>query len=237
VLGTATDDGHLTVSDDHFGNKPVDMDMEVLLGKPPKMTRNVSRRAVHLPPFDTTDFDLKEAGLRVLRLPAVASKSFLITIGDRSVGGLTARDQMVGPWQVPVADVAVTAMGYQGTRRSLRHGRAHAAGLLDAPASGRMAVGEAITNLAAADVGDSATSSSRPTGWRRRPRRRGRGAVRHRQGRRHRVLPALGVAIPVGKDSLSMRTAWEDGGGQAGHGAAVADRHRLRPGARRAQAR
>jgi phosphoribosylformylglycinamidine synthase len=103
-------------------------------------------------------------------------------------------------------------MGYDTglPRRSLRHGRAHAAGLLDAPASGRMAVGEALTNLAAADIGDiSATSSSRPTGWRRRPRRARMPPVRHRQGR-FRLLPAIGVSIPVGKDSLSMRTAWED---------------------------
>src|SRR5690606_8401561 len=112
VLGEATDDGHLTVSDRHFGNKPVAMEMQVLLGKPPQMTREVSRRAVHLPPLALPHLDLAEAAFRVLRLPTVASKNFLIAVGDRAVGGLTARDQMVGPWPVPVADVAVTALDF-----------------------------------------------------------------------------------------------------------------------------
>jgi len=212
VLGTATADGHLTVSDRHFGNKPVDMDMKVLLGKPPKMTRNVSRRAVHLPPFDTTDFDLQEAGMRVLRVPAVASKSFLITIGDRSVGGLTARDQFVGPWQVPVADVAVTAMSFQGYRgEAFAMGERTPLACVDAPASGRMAIGEAITNIAAADIaklGDVKLSAN----W--------MAAAGHR-GEDARLFDTVkavsefcvsaGLSIPVGKDSLSMRTAWRDG--------------------------
>ncbi|TAH40842.1 MAG: phosphoribosylformylglycinamidine synthase, partial [Betaproteobacteria bacterium] len=212
VLGTATADGHLTVSDRHFGNKPVDMDMKVLLGKPPKMTRNVSRRAVFLPPFDTTDIDLKEAGLRVLRMPAVASKSFLITIGDRSVGGLTARDQFVGPWQVPVADVAVTAMSFHGYRgEAFAMGERTSVACIDAPASGRMAIGESITNIAAADIagiGDVKLSAN----W--------MAAAGHR-GEDARLFDtvkavsefciAAGLAIPVGKDSLSMRTAWKDG--------------------------
>ena len=97
VVGSASDDGHLVVSDRHFDNKPVDMEMQVLLGKPPKMTRNVSSRQVFVPPFDVTDISLDDACRRVLSMPAVASKNFLITIGDRSVGGMTARDQMVGP--------------------------------------------------------------------------------------------------------------------------------------------
>ena len=116
VLGVATDDGQLTVKDDHFGNKPVDMPMEVLLGKVPRLHRDARRQRVAMPPLDLAAIDLKEAALRVLRLPAVESKNFLITIGDRSVSGFTARDQMVGPWQVPVADVAVTAMGYDTVR-------------------------------------------------------------------------------------------------------------------------
>jgi phosphoribosylformylglycinamidine synthase len=213
VLGTATADGHLTVTDRHFGNKPVDMEMQVLLGKPPKMTREVSRRAVHLPPFDLTDIELAEAAFRVLRLPSVASKSFLITIGDRSVGGLTARDQMVGPWQVPVADVAVTALDFHGYKgEAFAIGERTPLACLDAPASGRMAVGEAITNIAAADIADLGKVKL-SANW--------MAAAGHR-GEDARLFDTVasvscfcqdtGLAIPVGKDSLSMRTAWSDGG-------------------------
>jgi len=214
VLGVATDDGQLTVKDDHFGNKPVDMPMEVLLGKAPKLHRDARRQPVSMPPLDVADIDLKEAALRVLRLPAVASKNFLITIGDRSVGGFTARDQMVGPWQVPVADVAVTSMGYDTLRgECFAMGERTPLALLNAPASGRMAVGEALTNLAAADVGDIGNIKL-SANW--------MSAAGH--GYEDAALfdtvkavgiefcPALGVAIPVGKDSLSMRTKWEDQG-------------------------
>ncbi len=129
VIGEATEERQLIVKDDHFGNKPVDMPMEVLLGKPPRMHRTATRKTVSMPALDIGKINLKDAAFNVMRLPAVASKSFLITIGDRTVGGFTARDQFVGPWQVPVADVAVTAMGYDTTsRRVFRHGRAHAAG-------------------------------------------------------------------------------------------------------------
>jgi phosphoribosylformylglycinamidine synthase len=214
VLGVATDDGQLVVRDEHFGNSPVDMPMEVLLGKVPKLHRDAVRQRVSMPPLAIADIDLKEAALRVLRLPAVASKNFLITIGDRSVGGFTARDQMVGPWQVPVADVAVTAMGYdtlQGECFAL--GERTPLALLDGPASGRMAVGEAITNLAAADVGNIGRIKL-SANW--------MAAAGH--GHEDAALfdtvravgldfcPALGVSIPVGKDSLSMRTQWEDAG-------------------------
>ena len=212
VLGTASDDGHLVVDDRHFGNTPVDMEMKVLLGKPPKMTRNVSRRAVHLPPFEVTELDLNEAALRVLRNPAVASKRFLITIGDRSVGGLTARDQMVGPWQVPVADVAVTAMAFTGTS-----GEAFAVGertplaCVSAPASGRMAVGEAITNIAAADI-DSLAKVKLSANWMAAAGHRGEDARLFDTVRAvSEFCIAAGLSIPVGKDSLSMRTAWKEG--------------------------
>ncbi len=218
VLGVATDDGQLTVKDDHFGNKPVDMPMEVLLGKAPKLHRDARRQRVAMPPLDLAAIDLKEAALRVLRLPAVASKNFLITIGDRSVGGFTARDQMVGPWQVPVADVAVTAMGYDTVRgECFAMGERTPLALLDAAASGRMAVGEAITNLAAADVGDIGRIKL-SANW--------MAAAGH--GHEDAALfdtvkavgidfcPALGVAIPVGKDSLSMRTKWEGSGEEQG---------------------
>ena len=216
VLGVATGDDRLTVKDDHFGNKPVDMPMEVLLGKAPKLHRDAQRKKLSAPPLNVAEIDLKEAALRVLRLPAVASKNFLITIGDRSVGGFTARDQMVGPWQVPVADVAVTAMGYDTLRgECFAMGERTPLALLDAPASGRMAVGEALTNLAAADVGEIGRIKL-SANW--------MAAAGH--GNEDAALfdtvrtvglefcPALGVAIPVGKDSLSMRTKWEDSGGQ-----------------------
>ncbi len=213
VLGEATADGHLTVADRHFGNKPVDMEMQVLLGKPPKMTRNVSRRAVHVPPFDVTDVDLKDACLRVLRLPTVASKSFLITIGDRSVGGMTARDQMVGPWQVPVADVAVTAMsfhGYQGEAFAM--GERAPLACLDAPASGRMAVGEAITNIAAADIADLGRVKL-SANWMAAAGHRGEDAkLFDTVSAVSQFCQQAGLAIPVGKDSLSMKTAWQNGG-------------------------
>ena len=215
VLGRATDDDQLTVTDAHFANNPVDMPMEVLLGKPPRMHRDAQRQIVSMPSL-ALSMDFAEAAHRVLRLPSVASKNFLITIGDRSVGGMTARDQMIGPWQVPVADVAVTTVSYNTT-----HGECFALGertplaLLDGPASGRMAIGEALTNLAAADVGDIARIKL-SANW--------MAAAGH--GHEDAVLfdtvkavaldfcPALGVAIPVGKDSLSMRTRWDENGEQ-----------------------
>ncbi|HRE18780.1 MAG TPA: AIR synthase-related protein, partial [Rhodocyclaceae bacterium] len=154
VVGEATGDGHLRVVDAHFGVDPVDMEMEALLGKPPRMTRDVQHVAAETVAFDATAVELKDAAYRVLKLPTVADKTFLISIGDRSVGGMTARDQMVGPWQVPVADVAVTLMGYQGyLGEAFAMGERTPVAVLDAPASGRMAIGEALTNLAAADVG------------------------------------------------------------------------------------
>jgi phosphoribosylformylglycinamidine synthase len=159
---------------------------------------------------------LKDAAWRVLRLPAVASKNFLITIGDRSVGGFTARDQMVGPWQVPVADVAVTTLGYDTfLGEAFAMGERTPLALLDAPASGRMAVGEALTNLAAADVGD-IRKIKLSANW---MAAAGHGAEDAALFDTVKAVgidfcPQLGVAIPVGKDSLSMRTKWEDGATQ-----------------------
>ncbi len=218
VLGVATDDGQLVVQDDHFGNKPVDMSLDVLLGKAPRMHRNAIRVARSGTPLEIEKFDLKDAAWRVLRLPSVASKSFLITIGDRSVGGLTARDQMVGPWQVPVADVAVTAMGFDTyLGEAFAMGERTPLALLDGPASGRMAVGEAITNIAAALIGQDGGELSKiklSANW--------MAAAGH--GSEDAALfdtvktvglefcPQLGISIPVGKDSLSMRTRWDEGG-------------------------
>ncbi|MDP1607596.1 MAG: phosphoribosylformylglycinamidine synthase, partial [Rhodocyclaceae bacterium] len=214
VIGTATDERQLVVTDDYFGNRPVDMPMEVLLGKPPRVHRNAARKTVSMPALDLTQIDIKEAAFRVLRLPSVASKNFLITIGDRSVGGMTARDQMVGPWQTPVADVAVTAMGYDtNLGECFAMGERTPLALLNAPASGRMAVGESITNLAAAQISDLGQVKL-SANW--------MAAAGH--GHEDAALfdtvravglefcPALGVSIPVGKDSLSMRTRWEEEG-------------------------
>jgi phosphoribosylformylglycinamidine synthase len=211
VLGEATEERQLVVSDSHFGNKAVDMPMEVLLGKPPRMHRNASRRVAAGNAVDLAAIDLKEAALRVLRLPAVASKSFLITIGDRSVGGMTARDQMVGPWQVPVADAAVTTLGYETTLgECFAMGERTPVALLDGPASGRMAVGEAITNLAAADIGELGKVKL-SANW---MAAAGHGAEDAALFDTVKAVglefcPAIGVSIPVGKDSLSMRTRWE----------------------------
>jgi phosphoribosylformylglycinamidine synthase len=215
VVGVTTREKRLVVADSHFGNQPVDMDMEALLGKPPRMTRT----ATHLPPlsvpFDATAVDLREAAARVLRLPAVADKTFLISIGDRSVGGLTARDQMVGPWQIPCADVAVTLMAFEGyLGEAFAIGERTPLAVLDAPASGRMAVGEALTNIAAADIaalGDVKLSAN----WMAAAGFPGEDACLFDTVRAVSDLcQQIGVAIPVGKDSLSMRSAWQEAGNE-----------------------
>ncbi len=213
VLGTATATQQLVVEDPLFGNRPVDMEMDVLLGKPPRMHRDVTTLAVALPALDTGAMTLKEATYRVLRLPTVADKSFLITIGDRSVGGLTVRDQFVGPWQVPVADCAVTLMGFDTLRgEAMAMGERAPLALIDAPASGRMAVGEAITNIAAADIaaiGDIKLSAN----WMAAAGYPGEDARLYETVKAvgMELCPALGISIPVGKDSLSMKTVWSEG--------------------------
>ena len=213
VLGEATAEGLLEVSDRHFGNWPVKVPLEVILGKPPKMVRQVAHGEPARSPLQLADIDLREAALRVLRLPGVASKQFLISIGDRSVGGLTARDQNVGPWQVPVADCAITATGY----RTLQ-GEAFALGekaplaLLDAPASGRMAVAEALTNLAAASVA-SLAEVKLSANWMAPAGHPGEDAALYDTVQAvARYCQELGISIPVGKDSMSMKTVWQEDG-------------------------
>jgi phosphoribosylformylglycinamidine synthase len=216
VVGEATADGRLTVSDPVFGNRPVDMELAVLLGKPPRMTREVARRRRELPPFEPNGIDLADALYRVLRLPTVADKTFLISIGDRTVGGMTARDQMVGPWQVPVADVAVTLMGYQGyCGEAMAMGERAPLALIDPAASGRMAVGEALTNIAAAAVGEIGRVKL-SANWMAAAGHPGEDAALYDTVRAValELAPRLGISIPVGKDSLSMKTAWRDGGQQ-----------------------
>jgi len=214
VVGTATDDGRLVVHDPLFGNDPVDMDLSVLLGKPPRMHRDVARRTVAGDSFDVHGIDLDEAALRVLRFPAVASKTFLVTIGDRTVGGLCSRDPMVGPWQVPVADCAVTLMGFRTARgEAFSMGERTPLAVLDAAAAARMAVGEALANIVAAGVasiGDVKLSAN----WMAAAGHPGEDAALfdavHAVGME--LCPALGVSIPVGKDSLSMKVAWQERG-------------------------
>ncbi|NKF23894.1 phosphoribosylformylglycinamidine synthase [Solimonas marina] len=212
VVGTATAEQQLVV-EDALGTQPaVDMPMPVLLGKPPRMSRSSTRAASDFPALDTAAIDLADAAQRVLRLPAVASKSFLITIGDRTVGGLTVRDQMVGPWQVPVADCAVTATGFEAiTGEAMAMGERTPLALLDAPASGRMAVAEAVLNIAAARI-DKLSDIRLSANW---MAACGQGDEDARlfdtvKAVGAELCPALGIAIPVGKDSLSMKSVWEE---------------------------
>ena len=214
VIGHATEEQHLTVKDRHFDNSPVDMDLSVLLGKPPKMTRDVQHRERRLQAFDTAKIDLKDAVSRVLRLPGVADKTFLITIGDRTVTGLIARDQMVGPWQVPVADMAVTLAGYDTYRGEVfAIGEKAPLALIDAPASGRMAIGEAITNIAASYIGN-LSELKLSANWMAPAGHPGEDAelfdTVYAVGME--LCPQLGISIPVGKDSMSMKTVWEERG-------------------------
>jgi phosphoribosylformylglycinamidine synthase len=214
VVGTATEERQLKVIDPQHGNEPVDMPMDVLLGKPPKMHRDVSHVEQTLPAIDVTGIDLLEASIRVLRLPTVADKSFLITIGDRTVGGTTVRDQMVGPWQVPVADCAVTAMSFEGyLGEAMAMGERTPLAVINAPASGRMAVGEALTNIAAAPIAD-ISDIKLSANWMAACGQPGQDAALFDTVKAigMELCPALGISIPVGKDSLSMRTTWQDEG-------------------------
>ena len=215
VVGIATEERQLRVLDPEHDNYPVDMPMDVLLGKPPKMHRNVERLQPQHTPLDLTDISLDDAAARVLRLPTVADKSFLITIGDRFVGGHTARDQMVGPWQVPVADCAVTTMSYEGyLGEAMAMGERTPLAVINAPASGRMAVGESITNIAAASI-SKLSDIKLSANWMAACGQPGQDAALFDTVKAvgMELCPALGISIPVGKDSLSMRTTWQDEGG------------------------
>ena len=212
VVGTATEERQLKLIDDEMGNSPVDMPMDVLLGKPPKMQRDVHHVQNDYPAIDLTGISLEEAAKRVLLLPTVGDKSFLITIGDRTVGGMSVRDQMVGPWQVPVADCAVTAMSYEGyLGEAMAMGERTPLAVINAPASGRMAVGETVTNLAAAPI-RSIEDIKLSANWMAACGQPGQDAALYDtvQAVGMELCPALGISIPVGKDSLSMRTTWKD---------------------------
>ena len=213
LVGDALSRSHLLVEDAQSAVAPVDLPLQVLFGSAPRMQREFHRARRPLTPLDLSGVGVADALQRVLALPAVAAKHFLITIGDRSISGLVCRDQMVGPWQVPVADVAVTAVGYRATTgEAMAMGERPALALIDPAASARMAVGEALTNIAAARIGaieDVRLSAN----WMAAAGHPGEDQALfdavHALGTE--FCPALGIVIPVGKDSLSMRTVWRDG--------------------------
>ncbi|MCK6428689.1 MAG: phosphoribosylformylglycinamidine synthase, partial [Burkholderiaceae bacterium] len=211
VIGTIADDGRLVVA--RAGETPaVDMPMNVLLGKPPKMQRDVAHVARALPPIETSGFDLAQVALDVLRHPTVANKSFLITIGDRSVGGLNCRDPMVGPWQVPVADCAVALLDFEGyAGEAMAMGERTPVAVIDSAAASRMAIGEALTNLVAADVELARVKLS--ANWMAACGQPGEdAALFDAVAAASEFCKRLGISIPVGKDSLSMKTAWQEDG-------------------------
>lgn len=216
VIGEATQAEHLILHDSHFDNNPIDLPMNVLLGKTPKMTREVLSKTVENQSLKTEGIQLKEAFRRVLRLPVVAEKTFLITIGDRSVTGMVARDQMVGPWQIPVSDVAVTTASLDSY-----HGEAMAMGerspvaLLNFSASARLAVAEAITNIAGTHIGEMKRIKL-SANWMSAAGHTGEDAGLYEAVKAvgEELCPALGLTIPVGKDSMSMKTTWIDNGEQ-----------------------
>ena len=216
VVGEATESKQITLIDDHFGNSPVDLPMSVLFGKAPKMHRSATKVALQSTVFSTEFLDLNESVFRVLRHPAVASKSFLITIGDRSVTGMVARDQMVGPWQIPVADCAVTTVTYDSIAgEAMAIGERTPLALIDGPASGRMAIGEAITNISAARIGD-IKNIKLSANWMCASGSPGEDEKLYRtvEAVGMDLCPKLGITVPVGKDSMSMRTAWQGANGE-----------------------
>ena len=211
VVGVTTAEKELVLEDGPGGEQAIKMPMEVLLGKPPKMHRDVKRVERVLAPVDLSGVALEKVAFDVLRHPTVASKRFLITIGDRTVGGLNSRDQMVGPWQVPVADVAVTLADYSGFQgEAMAMGERSPLASLDAPASGRMAVAEAITNLLAAPIDLPRVKLS--CNWMAACGEPGEDAALYETVKAvgMDLCPALGISVPVGKDSLSMRTRWTE---------------------------
>jgi len=216
VLGEATEEKQLVVGDGYFDNTPIDLPLDVLLGKPPKMLRDVKHRPFHKPELEFSNINFSEAVGRLLQLPGIAAKQFLITIGDRSVTGLVHRDQLVGPWQVPVADVAVTASGFNSyTGEAMAMGERTPIALLHHAASARMAVGEALTNIAAANIqqlSDIVLSAN----WMAPAGHPGEdaGLFEAVKAVGMELCPELGIAIPVGKDSMSMKTVWQDDKGE-----------------------
>jgi len=213
-VGTATEEPNLIVKDEYLNDHPVDMPMDVLLGKPPKLTIDATRRQFASHEFDTSTIAIEDAVARLLQLPCIASKNFLITIGDRSVTGQVVRDQMVGPWQMPVSDVAVTVADYRGyTGEAMAIGERTPVALIDPAASARLAIGEAITNISATNIGD-IRNVKLSANWMAAASHPGEyaGLFDAVEAVGMELAPQLGVAIPVGKDSLSMKTVWTQDG-------------------------
>jgi len=217
VVGEATSERAIVVNDRQLDTQPVALPMTVLFGKPPKMQRNATRYEAPASPLSLAGLSLPQAVEQVLQHPAVASKQFLITIGDRSVTGQVVRDQMVGPWQVPVADCAVTTIAYDSyAGEAMSMGERTPAALLDAPASGRMAIGEAITNIAAARIG-ALRDVKLSANWMCAAGHAGEDEKLFRtvEAVGMDLCPKLGLTIPVGKDSMSMRTQWQHKDGKS----------------------
>jgi phosphoribosylformylglycinamidine synthase len=213
VIGEATAEQQLVLGDGHFDNTPIDMPLEVLLGKPPKMLRDVRHHPFSKREIVRSAIDLSEAARRVLALPTVAAKTFLISIGDRTVTGQITRDQLIGPWQVPVADVGVTCSSYDVyTGEAMAMGERTPLALLQHTAAARMAVGEALTNLAAARI-DRLEDVVLSANWMAPAGHPGEdaGLFEAVKAVGMELCPALGIAIPVGKDSMSMKTVWQEG--------------------------
>ncbi len=212
VIGEATKKKQLVLNDNHFDNTPIDIPMDVLLGKPPKMLRDVKRVSIKPKAFNHQIINVKEALYRILKLPTVADKSFLITIGDRSVTGMVTRDQMVGPWQVPVADVAVTSSGFRGyTGEAMALGERTPVALIDHSSSARLAVAEAITNICASNI-ETLSDITLSANWMSPAGHPGEdsGLYDAVKAVGLELCPDLKITIPVGKDSMSMKTVWQE---------------------------
>lgn len=214
LVGQATAERDLVVNDSVFGNRPIDMPLDVLLGKPPRLTLTATRRPFSTTAFTTDGLLIDDVIERVLQLPSVAAKNFLITIGDRSISGQVARDQLVGPWQMPVADVAVTVADYRGySGEAMAMGERTPVALVNPAASARMAIGEALTNICAARIGEPGNIKL-SANWMAAAGHPAENAALFDavQAVGLELAPALGIAIPVGKDSLSMKTVWHENG-------------------------
>lgn len=214
VVGEVTDEEHLTVSDSHFKNNPVDIPMNLLFGKPPKMSRNVKSIPYPQQDFEHQKIPIADAAQRVLKLPSVADKTFLITIGDRSITGMVHRDQMVGPWQEPVADAAITLSSFEEyCGEAMAMGERTPLALLDAPASARMAIAECITNIASAPI-ETLDRIVLSANWMAPAGHNGEDARLYETVKTvgMEFCPELDITIPVGKDSMSMKTVWQDDG-------------------------
>ncbi|QCU90418.1 phosphoribosylformylglycinamidine synthase [Thiomicrorhabdus sediminis] len=213
IVGEATKEQELIVNDSLFDNNPVDMPLNVLLGKPPKMHRTVESRKLPQAGFETAVIDLADATERLLKLPTIASKNFLITIGDRSITGMVTRDQMVGPWQVPVANAGITCSDYNGyTGEAMASGERPPVALINPKASARLSIAEAITNIACAKIGKMSDIKI-SANWMAAAGHPGEDSALYDAVETVglELCPALGIAVPVGKDSMSMKTVWNDG--------------------------